>query len=161
LELSHEIDYLIWTFGMPASVSAIGGRSGQLDGDVEDIAEVIMEYRTPRRVVSLHLDMLQRRPFRRCRAVGTGGSVSWDGIADTVAVDDLRADGPVDVQKVSLADKNRMYLDELEDFLGCTQSGLRPACSGEEGMRTLRVVDAIRRSLASEAAVAPISMQDL
>lgn len=155
LELSHEIDYVLWMFGMPNKVTALGGRSGQLESDVEDIVEVILEYEAPRRIVSVHLDMLQRRPFRRCRAVGTRGSVSWDGIADRVEVDNLQADHPVSKLGVALADKNRMYQDELSDFLASIESGGSPMCGGEAGLATLLVVDAVRRSLTDGCAVAP------
>ena len=155
LELSHEIDYSLWMFGMPATVTAIGGRSGQLECEVEDIAEIILEYNSPRRIVSMHLDMLQHRPFRRCRAVGTNGSVIWDGIADTVEVDNLQTDRAVSLPDIALADKNQMYLDELSDFLASIESGGAPICGGGAGLETLLVVDAIRRSLINGCAVAP------
>lgn len=155
LELSHEIDYVLWMFGMPSRVTALGGRSGQLDCEVEDIAEIIMEYESPRRMVSVHLDMLQRRPYRSCRAVGTQGSVHWDAIADTLVVDSLQAEGITPVQGVALADKNQMYQAELSDFLASIASSRSPACTGEEGLETLVVVDAIRRSLATGCSVIP------
>jgi predicted dehydrogenase len=155
LELSHEIDYVLWMFGMPSRVTALGGRSGQLECEVEDIVEVVMEYEAPRRIVSVHLDMLQRRPFRCCRAVGTRGSARWDGIADTVDVDALQADLPASVPGVALADKNQVYQEELLDFFASIASGGAPVCTGEQGLQTLVVVEAIRHSLANGCAVIP------
>lgn len=152
LELSHEIDYVLWAFGLPSRVIALGGHSGQLECDVEDIVDVVMEYESPRRLISVHLDMLQRRPFRRCRAVGTRGSVQWDGVADTVDVDDLQAVARP-VSGVALTDKNQIYLDELSDFLACIGDGGRPMCTGEQGFETVTVIDAIRQSLANGCAV--------
>lgn len=147
LELSHEIDYLLWMFGVPARVNAVGGRSGQLEGDVEDIVELTLQYDRPWRLVSVHLDMLQRRPFRRCRAVGTLGSVEWDALADSVRLDALQGGGPDMLDGVALKDKNEMYIDELRDFLAAAKAGLSPTCAGADGLRALAVIDAARRSL--------------
>lgn len=148
LELSHEIDYLLWMFGLPARVSAVGGRSGQLDCDVEDIVELTLQYERPWRLVSIHLDMLQRRPFRRCRAVGTRGSVEWDALADTVRVDGLQDSGAHFLDGVALTDKNDMYIEELRDFFTAAATGGTPVCGGEDGLCALVVIDAARRSLA-------------
>lgn len=148
LELSHEIDYLLWMFGAPARVAAVGGRSGQLDADVEDIVELTLQYDRPWRLVSVHLDMLQRRPFRRCRAVGTQGSVEWDALADSVRVDVPQGGGPTLLDGVALKDKNDMYIEELRDFLAAAMAGASPACNGADGLRVLAVIDAARRSMA-------------
>jgi predicted dehydrogenase len=148
LELSHEIDYLLWMFGMPARVTAVGGRSGQLAIDVEDIVELTMQYEHPWRLFSVHLDMLQRRPYRRCRMVGKQGSLEWDGLADTVHLDSLQEEVPRLLQGLTLTDKNDMYIDELRDFLAAAAAGTAPVCAGEDGLRVLAVIDAARRSLA-------------
>lgn len=153
LELSHEIDYALWLFGMPSKVTAFGGHSGQLECDVEDMVEVVMEYNVPRRLVSVHLDMLQRRPFRHCRAVGTGGSVQWDGVADSVEVHTLQVDSPWQVPDVMLLDKNQMYQDELSNFFSSIDTGAPPVCTGDQGLDVLVVVEAARRSLVSGCAV--------
>jgi len=149
LELSHEIDYLLWMFGMPSKVTAVGGRSGQLDIDVEDIVELTMQYEQPWRLLSVHLDMLQRRPYRRCRIVGTQGSIEWDALADAVRLDRLQEEVPRLLQDVTLTDKNDMYIDELRDFFAAVATGTVPACTGEDGLRVLAVIDAARHSLAN------------
>lgn len=148
LELSHEIDYLLWMFGMPSKVTAVGGRSGQLDIDVEDIVELTMQYKQPWRLVSVHLDMLQRRPYRRCRMAGTQGSIEWDALADAVHLDSLQEKAPRMLLGVTLTDKNDMYIDELRNFFSATAACTAPACTGEDGLRVLAVIDAARRSLA-------------
>lgn len=161
LELSHEIDYLLWMFGTPARVTAVGGRSGQLDGDVEDIVELTLQYDVPWRLVSVHLDMLQRRPFRRCRAVGTLGSVEWDALADSVRLDTLREGSPDVLDGVALKDKNEMYIDELRDFMAAAKAGTSPACTGADGLRALAVIDAARRSLADAGRAAELNPEHL
>ena len=44
LELSHEIDYVIWLFGVPKSVICSAPKISNLEIDVEDIANIIFEY---------------------------------------------------------------------------------------------------------------------
>jgi predicted dehydrogenase len=84
LELSHEIDYLYWMFGMPARVSARGGRYSELEIDVEDMAELCLEYEGPARLVNIHLDFLQRSPARSCKFIGDQGTLVWNGITDKI-----------------------------------------------------------------------------
>lgn len=107
-----------------------------------------MQYDQPWRLVSVHLDMLQRRPYRRCRIAGTQGSLEWDSLADAVYLDSLQEDAPRLLQGVKLTDKNDMYIDELRDFLTAAAAGTLPACTGEDGLHVLDVIDAARRSLA-------------
>ena len=77
LELSHELDYLYWMFGLPDLVTARGGRYGSLEIDVEDVVEVTLEFAGHRRMLAnVHLDFLQRAPDRaRCRFIRTKGTV--------------------------------------------------------------------------------------
>lgn len=147
LELSHDIDYLLWTLGLPARVTAVGGKFSDLDWDVEDLAELLLEYDDPRRLVSVHLDMLQRSPTRTCRIIGSEGGLFWDCIADRLDLF-LVADRQwrqVDVPR--LADKNLMYIDQLTAFVECIQTGTRPLCDGDEGRKVLQLVDAARISI--------------
>lgn len=149
LELSHDIDYMLWILGLPARVTAVGGKFSDLEWDVEDLAELLLEYERPRRLVSVHLDMLQRSPTRTCRVVGTEGVLAWDCIADRLEqfhVQD-RQWHQVDVPR--LTDKNVMYIDQLTTFVDCIETGKRPQCGGLEGRQVLQVVDAARVSMQS------------
>src|SRR5262249_39063512 len=44
LELSHDIDYILWILGLPAQLSASGGKYSNLEIDVEDMVEILLEY---------------------------------------------------------------------------------------------------------------------
>ena len=147
LELSHELDYLGWLFGPPARVTARGGRFSDLTLDVEDLVELLLEYPSAPRLVSVHLDMLQRAPQRTCRVIGSEGTLVWDAIADRV---DLyrAATGIWETLPVTpLADRNQMYLDELCHFLDCIAQGTQPQVDGAAGLRALAIVAAARQSL--------------
>jgi predicted dehydrogenase len=153
LELSHEIDYVTWIMGMPARVTACGGRFGALEIDVEDMVSLSLEYDQPRVLASIHLDFLQRASSRICKFIGSDGTLVWDGMAETIALyradigewrrTELRA-GP---------DKNVMYLDELSHFLEAVENGTPVMIDGEQGLQVLRIVEAAKRSIATRSAV--------
>ena len=153
LELSHDIDYMLWILGMPSCVTAIGGKISNHDWDVEDVVEILMEYDSPRRLVSVHLDMLQRSPTRYCRIAGSEGILLWDAIADRL--DHFRAADrqwhQVDVRR--LEDKNLMYIEQLKAFVDCIESDSPPVCGGNEGWQVLKVVDAARAAMQSHRSV--------
>lgn len=153
LELSHEFDYLQWIFGMPKRVMAMGGHSGQLEIDVYDIAEVILDYGEKGPWVSIHLDMLQRQPVRRCKVVGSRGKVCWDGIAGAVDLSFEVGNLPQRFEKDALANLNQLYMAEIKNFLAIIQDGAVPACSGEEAVLALTLALAANQSIEQGCAV--------
>ena len=147
LELSHEIDYIYWMFGMPNKVTARGGQLGDLDIDVEDTVELILEYTVPKRLVNIHLDMLQRAPIRRCRIAGEQGTLLWDAMTDVIEhyAADTKAWQKID--QFMLADRNQMYIDELTEFFVAIRDKREPAITGEQGRDVIAIVEAARKSL--------------
>lgn len=153
LELSHEFDYLQWIFGMPTRVMALGGRSGQLEIDVEDIAEVLLDYGSNGPWVSVHLDMLQRQPIRRCRVVGTRGTIVWDGVAGHI---ELAVGGGAlskCFKRDALSNGNQAYLDEIKNFVASMEGQEVPKCPGEDAVKALSLALAGRQSIAQGSAV--------
>ncbi len=154
LELSHEFDYIYGLFGMPVSIAAMAGRYGDLEVDVETLAEVTMEYENPARLISIHLDMLQRVPVRRCRFVGGTGTLEWDGITDRIEISGGTSSAIEGESTPRMEDRNRMYLDELAHFLDCVDHGKAPLVGGVDGYNVLAMVTAAKRSVAEGRAVA-------
>lgn len=147
LELSHELDYIYWLFGLPARVTARGGRYSRLEIDVEDMVELLFEYDAPARIVNVHLDMVQRAPVRRARFIGEDGTLLWDGITDRIEcyrAEDARWEV---LDQFALADRNRMYLDELSHFLHCLEYAEVPLIDGEQGRDVLTMAAAARESM--------------
>ena len=153
LELSHEIDYIYWCFGMPDNVFCTGGKYSSLDVDVEDLAEILLMYNTPRCIISIHLDFLQRGVSRQCRFIGSGGTLIWDGVADRIEMDFGQGDGRNSVTGPFMIDRNEMYVDELRHFLGCIALGQPPLIDGHQGYEVLLIVDAARRSMETSAVI--------
>lgn len=146
LELSHEIDYLYWMFGLPAEVTATGGRISDLEIDVEDAIELTLRYEAPERLLNIHLDFLQRSPDRRCRFIGSEGTLLWDAMRDTI---DVYRASTKDWENlhVAAADRNQMYLDELAKFFELIAGGTDTLARLDEACDVLAIVEAARNSL--------------
>jgi len=153
LELSHELHYLYWMFGMPSRVTARGGQFGDLVTDVEDLVELTLEYESPRRLVNVHLDLLQRVAHRSCRFIGSEGTLVWDAMRDSVEAYQAASGTWTQVPVRSLSDRNQMYVDELQHFLDCIERGSRPMVDGTDGLRTLVIADSANRSMARNSTV--------
>lgn len=153
LELSHEIDYLYWMFGMPSRVSARGGRYSELEIDVEDMVELCLEYEDPARLINIHLDFLQRSPSRSCKFIGDQGTLVWNGITDRIDVFSAEAGAWQHIDGHAQADRNGMYLAELRHFLDCAHRREPALCDGAQGYDVLAIVEAARASMQHGAAV--------
>jgi predicted dehydrogenase len=146
---SHEFDYLLWLFGAPSRIFAMGGRRSSLEIDVEDTAAILMEMGgVP---VQLSQDYLQRPPRRRLRIVGDEGKVVADLLAPRLEVfrqgelvEDARFEGFV---------RNDMFLDEMRHFLDCVAGRASPVVSLRDGAVSLRMAMAALRSIETGAPV--------
>ena len=145
LELSHELDYVQWLLGPASHVSAIVDRVSNLEIDVEDLAEINLRFESGA-VGNIHLDFLQRAPYRQCRIIGELGTITWDAIAGEVRIYTLESPEWTRIPAESATGRNQMYLDELEHFLECTEKRTQPIVSGSDGARALRLALAARKS---------------
>lgn len=150
----HEMDYLYWLFGLPRSVYALGGHLSRLEIEVEDTADILMNFAFDGHPlpVSLHEDYLQRPPSRGCAVIGDAGKILLDFPSLTVTVFD--GEGK-QVESSSFKDfqRNQMFLDELTQFLkpllsmGEVSVNASPLVSLRDAAQSLRMALAAKESL--------------
>ena len=145
LELSHELDYVRWLVGEVKTVSAQVGRLSDLEIDVEDTAEIILQFRNGA-IGSVHLDMIQRPATRTCRIVGTEGALTWDGMSHRVRLFSTATNTWSDLRPAKAIEHNEMYVAELRHFLNCVKGNEVPIVSGEDGRRVLEIALAAKQS---------------
>jgi predicted dehydrogenase len=145
LELSHELDYARWLLGEVKTVSAKTAQLSDLDLDVEDMAEIILEFQTGA-VGNVHLDMVQKPATRTCRIIGTKGTLTWDGASHRVRLFSADTTSWVDLHPAQSIDRNEMYIAELQHFFDCVRNNQAPIVSGEDGHRVLEIAFAAKRS---------------
>lgn len=144
LELSHEIDIALWLGGSVANLTANLGRVSDLEIDTEDCADILVNFSSGARG-HIHMDLLQRAPTRRCRVVGSDGTLEWDYFEDTLLLG--RTGGKWEkIEVPRLNDRNDMYLNELAHFLSCVEHGTLPLVPGTVGRDVLAVALAARES---------------
>jgi len=149
LELSHELDYLRWVFGDAIWVSACVGRQSTLEIDVEDTAHMVLGLNRPGAaqplMVRLDLDFVRHDMVRQCTAIGSAGSLRWNGITGTVewfgengsAWQTVFSHQPV---------RDETYLLQWQHFLECVRTGAKPLVDGAAGLQVLKLVDAAKLS---------------
>lgn len=112
-ELSHELDYAQWLFGKISVEHALIRNTGELDIEVEDVADLLASTESGC-VVNLHLDFLQKQASRKCKIIFSKGSLVWDLIKNQVLWFDGTGESALYVDE--LWDKNKMYINMLSDF---------------------------------------------
>jgi predicted dehydrogenase len=150
LELSHEFDYVRALLGAPKAVTARTWRSGTIEIDAEDCADIIVDF-AGGAMASIHLDMLSRPAERRCRVIGTDGAIEWDLIAGTARL--FRAASGA-WEELDIAAPEDMYTRQMRDFLDCIATRREPAVSGQDGRESLALALAAKRAAAERRTVA-------
>jgi predicted dehydrogenase len=149
LELSHEIDYLQWVFGEVVWVGAWTGHVSWLDVDVEDCAQLTLCHRSPSLegevVASLNMDFIRHDPTRYCTAIGSEGSLRWNGMSGTVECFRAGAGAWTETFRHDTG-RDETYMAQWSHFLHCVKTGEKPIAGAEEGLSALRVVEAARLS---------------
>ncbi|MCX6930215.1 MAG: Gfo/Idh/MocA family oxidoreductase [Verrucomicrobia bacterium] len=153
LELSHELDYVRWLAGEVRSVQAEVGRLSDLAIDVEDVAEIILRF-AEGGIGSVHLDMVQQPMKRFCQLIGTGGTLTWDGLIDSVRLFTASTGKWSDLSPGSTSDRNEMFVSELRHFLECVRQGKAPCVSGVDGRRVLEIALAVKESAETRQSIA-------
>ena len=113
--ITHELDLIQYFFGNPESVICDAKNLQKLNIEVEEIAEVIFEYND--KLVTLHLDYLQKEYDRNIRILCDDGKITWNWHDNKVVVKKYKED----VAEFPIANKfevNQLYIDELKDFIG-------------------------------------------
>ena len=114
----HELDYLLWLFGIPSSVCSVGGKRSDLEIDVEDTATTLLRYDggVEEFAILLHQDFLQYPPSRTCKIVGTKGRIEIDLLKATFWYEDYESGVHIE-ESYRQFQKNDMFLAEMRDFL--------------------------------------------
>jgi len=165
LELSHEIDYLRWIFGEIDWVKASLLRQSDLEIDVEDTVHLMLGFQGGGEgrglVACLNMDLVRHDTTRTCVAIGTEGSLRWNGLTGNV---DFYGGSAGAWQSVFSHPHQRddSYLAEWRHLLGMIEKRAErvPLVSGQDGLRALQVVEAARRAAATGSTERVVYMPD-
>ena len=141
----HEIDYLYWFFGMPYSIISQGGKYSNLKIDVEDLSLSIIKF--PKNLLAeLHLDYFQRPDIRKCKIIGSKGTIMWNSKSNQVKLYNSRKNDWTIKLAIKNYNRNDMYVDEMKHFLNCIKQRKQTMNPLHEGIETLRIALSIKKS---------------
>lgn len=146
----HEPDYLSWLLGKVDRVMGMLPTLGDLELDVEDVADYVM-WHDERRYSHVHADYLRRDKIRGCELIGTEGSIVWrsqgkNPEAVRVKLFDARKREWEELVDEAAYDPNNQYVDEVKYFLSCLDEGSRPMNGLSEAVHIIDVLDAVREA---------------
>lgn len=145
LTLCHPFDYLRWLIGEATSVSTIESRSGGLEIDVEDTADVLVQFKSGA-IGNVHLDYIERPAQHFVHIIGQDGIIHWNNSDASVKW----RSGLNEKWKKKLAPKNfernKLYLSEMRHFLDCIAKSEQPLCTLDDGIQALKIILAAKNS---------------
>lgn len=138
LTLSHPLDYLLWLLGPVEGLTALAGKLGNLEMQVEDTAEIGLRF-TNGALGSVHLDYNQRPASHWMEIIGTHGTIQWDNADGAVRV---FREGNREWEVVSPPvgfERNELFLAQMRHFLSVARGETQPSCSLEDGAMALEL----------------------
>ncbi len=149
LECIHEFDYLRWLMGNIKEITARVSRSGALEIDAEDCAEVIFSFEQGA-LGHLHADCLQQTKRRGCEIIAEKGTIIWESVGKNPEITTItlfRKNGEPVEQRQFLVDLDEMYLLEMRYLIDCIQRGEKSMNDLAEASETLRAVELAKSSI--------------
>lgn len=155
LELSHELDYLLWIFGELDWVVSHATKQSSLNIDVEDLALILLGFKSRSKpsgnlVASLNMDFFRQDHTRVCYVIGDKGTLKWNGVDHDVW---FFSSATKCWERVCVFDFDRdfTYSEELNHFVNCVVEDEEPAISVTEGFNVLRTIDSITQANVDQA----------
>lgn len=143
LDISHEINYLQWLFGDIKEVQGLVDIVSDLEITSDDLAVGILRFKNGI-VGQVQLDMLQFDESRFCKVIGTEGVLIADLPTNSIRYNTRTDENWKDVKLE--VDFNKIYYAQTKEFVKACRGEKGHVVSGREAMRTMEVVEAIRRS---------------
>ena len=120
-------------------------RVSSLEITTDDIADLTVRFASGA-VGSIHMNLFAWNVHSHFELMGEQGVIQWRRLDNDVRL----YDPTVNRWEVypSGGQLNDMYLEEARHFLACVRGEATPACDGWDGLKTMRVIEAARRSAA-------------
>ena len=131
----HEIDLANYLMGKTSFVNSVIRKSGLLDLDVEDFADINLRHKGGH-ISSIHLDYLTKPKFRITQVAGEKGVIEIDISNRKIKL--INNTGKIIKKNSYSKDFNIDYKNEIKSFLDNVKKRSRPICDGHEGLEVLR-----------------------
>lgn len=145
LTLSHPIDYLRWLLGDVAAVSAVLKNSGALGIEVEDQADLLLEFEADT-LANLHLDYLRQPPQHSLEILCREGQLSWQADSGLLRLYRNETESWAEHAPPKGFERNDLFLAQTRHFMDVLNGEAEPACTLADGRRALEIALAAHQS---------------
>jgi len=156
LELSHDIDYLVWLFGNVKWVNSKIDKRSNLKINTEDTAHITLclsgKNKKNNIIANLNMDFYRHDITRFCKAIGQNGTLYWNAIDCSVKLFKKGA------KQWKIIHKNKFhrdtsYISEWKHFINCIKNNKKPLIDGKDGFEVIKIIEAIKKSSDSSSTV--------
>lgn len=138
LDLSHEIDYVLWLAGPLREIKSFQVKVSDLDIQSDDLT-TIMARTLDNGIVNISVDYISKLTHRDIRVETINHTYALDMANNTLTIGNKQGDAEaVDGQPHA---RNDMFHAMHKDILGSRTI----ACTYQEGMETMKVIDCVQR----------------
>lgn len=138
----HPLDTLYWIFGDADVIGAVAARMGELQTDVEDVAQIALRFRRGFGGF-VHVDYVQRPPVHTLTIIGERGRIHWNYFGGALTFSD-RAGVTRQLEVPVGFERNAMFLAELRHFLECLGGRAQTLVPLDDGIEVLRMAVAAK-----------------
>jgi len=148
LGMIHELDIIHSFWGQPEQVYAIGGKLSPLEMNVEDTVSVLMSFKRSKRVfpVTLFLSYAQTKEVRKWRVQLEDATVFCD-LQDNSATIFDQGGKIIAEESYSELKRNRLFLNEMNEFLQAVEQKRQPVVSLQDGIESLKLALKIKERI--------------
>jgi predicted dehydrogenase len=141
----HEIDYVNFLFNLPKNLKCKSGKKSDLEIDVEDYAKIISEHciNDYKFKVEINLDFIRKIEKRNCRILFQYGEINWNLKLDKLII---KQKGRITKTYQSKISRNSLFKQQLNQFYKCIILKSKPISNLENGISSLKVVMAAKKS---------------
>lgn len=138
LDLSHELDYMKYLFGMPLLWKTFKCKTSNLEINSDDLFEGIYQFNNGF-ICNVHMDYLQKKKKRTLRVVGSEGTITMDMVSKHMEI--VKSDVIQCLNDESLFDTGKTYMDELCHFIDVVKNDTSPLVSLSDGISILEMLE--------------------
>ena len=133
LDLSHEIDYILWLLGSDFKEKVIlREKISNLKIDSPDIFKLLLNY--GKFIVDVTLDYIRKPKERYIKIICENNNLIYDFTTDILKIDN-------ESLTITNDDLNLSYKEELKDFLDISKEQKSRLCTLEEGLNILKILE--------------------
>lgn len=153
--INHELDYILFFFGIPDRIFATGGNLSDLEVEMEDIAHVVAMFDVDHGTlpITISFDYLQYPPMKGGLIVGDMGKIVWDYIGNRATLIDRVTGRVSDHWEDPRYQRNDMFIAQLNHLFRCIDGMEKPLMTIEDARQSIRIAIAARKSIEMKSVI--------